>query len=52
MTEGVGDLSSFDETDVPQALNRITDDGPGDRPPGESDFVGFATGDVETEPQP
>lgn len=36
-----------DETDVPEALRRTTQDGPGDEDPGPSDFQGFATEGVE-----
>lgn len=42
--------SSHDETDVPAALERNTDDGPGDLDNlPESDWVSFATEGVEKE---
>lgn len=42
------DLENHDEEDVPAALERETEDGPGDLDSlPDSDFEGFASGDVE-----
>lgn len=36
-----------DEQDVAEILSRVTADGPGNDPLPESDFISFATDDVE-----
>lgn len=43
------DTANSYKVDVKRALDRETDDGKGDTDPGESDFVSFATDDVEKE---
>jgi hypothetical protein len=40
---------NYDEEDVAAALERETDDGPGDDDPGEGDFNSYATENVEKE---
>lgn len=52
MSEQIGEsggatAENFDETDVPNALERHTDDGQGEDEPGEGDFESYATDGVE-----
>jgi hypothetical protein len=49
MTDDTQSSEHYDEEDVAAALERETDDGPGDEEPGEGDFQSYATEGVEQE---
>jgi hypothetical protein len=49
MDEQQSNIENFDEEDVAAALERDTDDGPGDEEPAETDFQSYATEGVEKE---
>lgn len=49
MTDDTQSAEHYDEEDVAAALERETDDGPGDEEPGEGDFQSYATEGVEQE---
>lgn len=49
MTDDIQSAEHYDEEDVAAALERETDDGPGEENPGEGDFQSYATENVEKE---
>jgi hypothetical protein len=49
MTDDTQSAEHYDEEDVAAALERETEDGPGDEESGESDFHSYATENVEKE---